>query len=67
MEGVGEPGLARHEEGPGAFEWMPCYPVGIPEVVSGLGKPGYFRGWEEAGNRRGQENHFHKRESAGPQ
>lgn len=33
--------------------------------VREAGKPGYFRGWEEAGGGRGQENHFHKRESAG--
>lgn len=40
------------------------YPVGIQEGARD-GKPGYFRGWEEAGGGRGQENHFHKRESAG--
>lgn len=42
------------------------YLVGIQEAVRGQGKRGYFKGWEEkGGRRRSQENHFHKRESAG--
>lgn len=41
------------------------YPLRIQEAMKGQGRPGYFKGWEEAGGGRGQENHFHKRESAG--
>lgn len=48
-----------------------CRGSGMPSTLWGSkrlcrpGTRGYFTGWEEAGSRRGQKNHFHKRESAG--
>lgn len=60
---TGEPGLVRH------YKSLPRedthYPLRIQEAMKGQGRPGYFKGWEDAGGGRGQENHFHKHESAG--
>lgn len=72
--GTGEPGPDRHLEG-----WAhgvhprssrPITTLGSQRLCEARGKRGYFTGREGAGGGgpgggRGQENHFHKRESAG--